>query len=471
MITSLRVQNFKAWADTGVIRLAPITVFFGANSSGKSSIQQFLLMLKQTAESPDRRRVFHAGGEGATPVALGSFRDYVFGHDSSKEIDFSLSWRLPDPLKIEDPKKKNSTFHAAEMAFRSRVGQGERSGQLQVREFTYSPGGRDGQPLFSVSMQPAAGRPSQYSLTTEGYNLVATLGRKWQLPSPVRYYGFPAEAVARYQNTEFVADLALALERQLRLVTYLGPLREPPSRNYKWSGDAPEHVGWSGERTIDAILAASNRRLNRRPKAKKEAFQEIVARWLKRMGLIEKFEIVPLAPDSDVYEARVSAWHGTETVLLPDVGFGVSQVLPVIAECFYAQPHSTIVMEQPEIHLHPAVQSKLADLFIETVRSGERGSPRQIQVVVESHSEHFLRRLQRRIAEEEIEASEVALYFCDTGPSGATLRPLDVDLFGNISNWPVDFFGDQMEDVVAQAKSGLKRQRAAKAADRGPASK
>src|SRR3954453_6058506 len=102
MLRTLKLANFKAWERTGRLRLAPITVFFGSNSSGKSSLHQFLLMLKQTAESPDRRRVFHGGGEGTTPVTLGSFRDYVFEHDVDREIAFSLEWTLPETLLIED---------------------------------------------------------------------------------------------------------------------------------------------------------------------------------------------------------------------------------------------------------------------------------------------------------------------------------------------------------------------------------
>ena len=74
MLTHLRIQNFKSWRDTGAVRLAPITVLFGNNSAGKSSIIQFLLMLKQTVESPDRRRVLHPGDE-HTLVDLGTFRD------------------------------------------------------------------------------------------------------------------------------------------------------------------------------------------------------------------------------------------------------------------------------------------------------------------------------------------------------------------------------------------------------------
>jgi len=120
-------------------------------------------------------------------------------------------------------------------------------------------------------------------------------------------------------------------------------------------------------------------------------------------------------------------------------------------------PHATIIMEQPEIHLHPAVQSQLADLFIETIRSREGGVDRHVQLVVETHSEHLLRRLQRRIAEGGLKPAEVAMYFCESGDQGSILRPLEVDVLGNIHNWPRDFFGDQMEDIARQAEVSLRK--------------
>jgi predicted ATPase len=145
-------------------------------------------------------------------------------------------------------------------------------------------------------------------------------------------------------------------------------------------------------------------------------------------------------------------------VLITDVGFGISQVLPVLTQSYYAPPNSTILLEQPELHLHPSVQKGLADFFITAAFARENGVPRNTQFLIESHSEHFLRRLQRRIAEERLHPRDVALYFCETTAEGSAIRELDVDLFGDIRDWPRDFFGDPVDDIAGQAEARLNRQ-------------
>jgi predicted ATPase len=147
-------------------------------------------------------------------------------------------------------------------------------------------------------------------------------------------------------------------------------------------------------------------------------------------------------------------------VKLTDVGFGVSQVLPVIVECFYVPRRSIVIFEQPEIHLHPRVQADLADLFVDAIRAREGGVPRECQFIIESHSEHFLRRLQRRIAEKELSEEDVALYFIHTEGAQARIEQLDVDAYGNIKNWPENFFGDEMADLVARTEAQAKRMQA-----------
>ena len=136
------------------------------------------------------------------------------------------------------------------------------------------------------------------------------------------------------------------------------------------------------------------------------------------------------------------------------MGFGVSQILPVLVLCFYADKGSTIILEQPEIHLHPAVQAGLADVFIDAVKR------RNIQIIFESHSEHLLKRLQRRIAEEKLAVKDTALYFCESENGDSILKQLDIDEFGNIINWPKDFFGDEFGEMAAMTKAAISRKAA-----------
>jgi predicted ATPase len=103
------------------------------------------------------------------------------------------------------------------------------------------------------------------------------------------------------------------------------------------------------------------------------------------------------------------------------------------------------------------VQADLADLFVDAIRARERGEARDCQFIVESHSEHFLRRLQRRIAEEALAKEDAALYFVHTEGAQAHIKELDIDLFGNIKNWPENFFGDEMGDLVARTEAQAKR--------------
>ena len=173
---------------------------------------------------------------------------------------------------------------------------------------------------------------------------------------------------------------------------------------------------------------------------------------MKEIGLIESFSLKPIAPNRKDYEVRVRKTKDSPEVLITDVGFGVSQILPVLVLCYYVPKGSIIVLEQPEIHLHPFVQSALADVLIDVVKN------REVQVIVESHSEHLVRRLQRRIAENVIQPDDIALYFCQIEDGASQIEQLNVDLFGNVSNWPKDFFGDEMGDLLAMAEAGIKRQ-------------
>jgi len=234
---------------------------------------------------------------------------------------------------------------------------------------------------------------------------------------------------------------------------YLGPLREFPQRDYKWKGSEPADMGRRGERVVDALLAARERnKISLGRGRKSQTLEERIAYWLKKLGLIYDFSVKAIAENSSIYQVKVRKSPSSAEVLITDVGFGVSQILPVLVLCYYVPEGSIVLLEQPEIHLHPSVQCGLADVFIDAVKN------RNIQIILESHSEHLLRRLQRRIAEAKLDPKDTALYFCDIGKEGSSLTPLDVNLFGDIENWPKDFFGDEMADMAAITRAAVKRQ-------------
>src|SRR5262249_48055585 len=145
-------------------------------------------------------------------------------------------------------------------------------------------------------------------------------------------YAFPDQARTFFQNAGFLADLEAAYEKEIDKIFYLGPLREFPKRDYLWARSRPTDVGQRGEKAIDAILAATEAKETRNLKAKAhlKTFQEMIAYWLQEMGLIHSFKVVEIASGSNRWQAKVRTRAGASEVLLTDVGFGVSQVLPVV---------------------------------------------------------------------------------------------------------------------------------------------
>jgi predicted ATPase len=452
MLTSLGLSNFKAWKSIRKMRLAPITGLFGTNSSGKSSILQFLLMLKQTADSADRGLVLHLGDD-KSPVSLGTFSDLVTKHDASEGMNIDVEWRVEKPISIKDPdQRRASLFESDELSFTADI-DCNGTGKLVVQSLRYGLGTAS----FTVSRKEGK---NEYALSASagGFKFKRHQQRAWPLPAPVKFYGFPDEVRAYFQNAGFLSTLELALEKMLHNVYYLGPLRDSPRREYAWAGGDPADMGRRGENAIAAMLAARERGLKiSRGKGKpKLTLEEYVAFWLKELGLISEFRVEEISQGTNLYRAWVRRGPDAPEVLITDVGFGVSQVLPVLVLSYYAPEGSTILLEQPEIHLHPTVQLRLADVFIDAM------NVRKIQFIIESHSEHLLRRFQRRIAEgATIQREQTALYFCDMDGSGSMLTPLDVDLYGSIKNWPRDFFGNEMEDIAAMSQAALSRRKIA----------
>ena len=448
MLRVLNLTNFKAWRRLKM-PLARITGIFGTNSSGKSSVLQFLLLLKQTKNATDRGLVLDFGGPGEL-VNMGGYRDVVNRGDGDLDIEWTLNWALSDELRIRDPSGRRTAVLMEGRDLQTSCRIGLRGPNLTTRHIKYRFANND------FFIEPKAERPSEFILKSDGdhdIHFIRNLGRKWALPGPVKTHLFPDQAQTYYQNTSFLSQFEAEYEALMDSVFYLGPLREYPQREYRWSGASPVDVGPRGEHSVDAILAATSRneRMNLEPKWKLMKFQEMIAYWLKELELIHSFEIKEIAQSSNLYHARVRASKSSPETMLTDVGFGVSQVLPVLVLLYYVPEGSIALMEQPELHLHPSVQSKLADVILAVAKR------RNIQVIVESHSEHLLRRFQRRAAEGGADSSDLKLYFVSNYRGVAKLEDLDLNEFGEIENWPNHFFGDEMGEIAAISKASIER--------------
>lgn len=462
MFTEIRAQNFKSWANLE-LPLGKVTGLFGTNSSGKTSILQVPLLLKQTVESADRTLPLDLGDD-RSAIRLGTFADVLRDHDAHARLELGLSWRLGHTLTVDDPVTKGKIlFEADGLSFVTEVG--VRREAMVVEGFQYIAGNNE------VRLKRERSTGDVYALSAtindNARYLKRALGRKWSLPAPVKCYGFPDQVNAYFQNAGFVGDLELSFENQLRNTYYLGPLRETPQPDYTWTGARPSDVGYKGERAVPALLAArlSGERKNFRGWTKGGRRQRLmtveqhVAEWLQELGLVHSFSVDPLYEGANIYRVYVKRSESSSKVGLTDVGFGISQVLPVLVLLAYVPEGSTVIMEQPEIHLHPAVQAGLADLILESA------IVRNIQVIVESHSEHLLRRIQMRVAEERlgngtpVGADDVRLWFIDQPGPMSVATDLKLNEFGEIVNWPQNFFGDPFGETARIAKAAMRRRR------------
>ena len=451
MLKRLKLHNFKSWPEAEV-KFGRITGLFGANSSGKSSLMQFLLLLKQTRDSTDRAATLDLDGRF---VELGTAEDIVHRHASYRQLSFTLGFEHIPGLQVYDmsSNERKPIAYSREIAVRAKIGIDR--GSFQSRALTYKIANAE------FSLERIKGSDTEFDLFARvpgsDFSFVRARGRTRKLSKPVKTYRFPDEARSYFQNSGFLDELEAAFEAALDNLYYLGPLRENPQRGYFRARSRPADIGEKGERSIDVIIAAQEAGEGQNPelRGREIPFSRIVAHRLRELGLIDDLRIEKIGLGSSLWQAKVRTGDDAAEVTLTDVGFGVSQVLPVIVLLHHAPEGSTVLLEQPEIHLHPLAQAELADVIIHAA------THRKVQVVLESHSEHLLLRLQRRIAEERVSADDVALYFCRMRNGASGIEALDLDEYGNIRNWPDKFMGDAFAETAQAELARLDRMKKA----------
>lgn len=422
---TLRLKNFRRFEDTGTMHLSPTTMLFGKNSSGKTSILRAMLLMKQLFDAPLDGEVSLSGAT----VDLGSYRELVFGGDVKRDVEISFDL---DPqegvrfrLKEEDdlmPGLLNSPHVALRLHWNVR------DSYTQIDEIVFS------------SSSDSSQRVAVSRLGPSEFRIDWPFGQAVRIQRPLSFASLRfihAEMRGR-GNREVVQALdyfMFLMMEQLFLaahsLVHVGPLRQPPDRAYR-----TKQPGSPG--TTKSVIQALDHG---------QEVQERVSSALRAMGIAENIELQRLAPG---YVGVVLREPATEReVNLADVGFGVSQVLPLLVELATCTPGSTVLIEQPELHLHPDAQGELADVLVSLA------AERRVGLVMESHSEHILLRLQRRIAEGSLDPDSVAAYFVEDGE----VRLAAIREDGHISpeSIPSGFFDEDWEDAVKLAMAAAER--------------
>jgi predicted ATPase len=443
MFRKLYLKNFKVWGDQlwdEGVELAPVTLLLGTNSAGKTSLLQALLLLKQTFQSPDPNLDLNLGGQANDIADFGRYEDIVHEHEVRNELGLAVD--------VQAPGDESGPLYTQPSFIRYRATFTSVMGVPEVARLSLS-GGESMESMNAAGFSLTRGERATYGIGIPG---IPDTGEATRSFHPEKALFFPQDALsAMGAARDTVQKLSLEVHRQFRNIYYLGPLREYPQRSYLWNSAKPGEIGPRGEQAVSALLASDNA-----PKRKTQdddwvrgELVEHVSRWLAKLGIADKL-VLEKQGRSRHYDVVIKRQGASASLI--DVGFGVSQVLPMLVLAYFVPRGATIVAEQPEIHLHPLAQAGLADLMTEVAHE------RDVQFIVETHSEYMFRHLQLLIAEEKLTPAECRLYFVSRSKQdAATLSPLHVDEFGRISNWPSNFFGDALGDTEQQMARMMER--------------
>lgn len=441
MLRSIRLTNFRSFAESGVLPLRPLTLILGPNSSGKSSILKAISLVRQTVAARDPSVPLVLNGP---YLDLGSYHDVVFRHSLKRTLGLCFSLDAAVDLEADyarPTRRRHETTRVLTLS--GEFGYFARPTRVYWKRTT-------------VETEPTG---IQFRLEASGAKAVASVSRGTQeahaTVRPEKFYGLADRGIGLQRWTgdppvpsPEIAWLLISHEftSTFQRVLHLGPLRDTPHRTYVVGGEAPLDVGSQGESAIQALWAASRKKVSR------PAFVA-VNDWLRRLDMAKEIRFRRISPTQYVVEVE-DARTGVVSSL-PDVGFGVSQILPALIQLQLMAPQSTLLMEQPEIHLHPTLQTALTDVLISATDTKR-------QVIAETHSELLLSRLQRRIAERKIALESVAILYVEMTPEGSVARELRLDEFGNfIDQLPTGFFSEEYTERLEQAKSVALRQRPA----------
>lgn len=415
-------------------------MLLGPNNSGKSAALSALRLLSQTIESYDRKVPLLLNGKHGD---FGTFKDLVFRNSIRRSIGIELAVDNDGRvLHRRSPKRQSVSLTYSFRSARKQI-------ILRSAEFL-AEGGQSARFEHSdeadgLHIKQLLGREIEVSLRNELNRRVSFFHF---LPNSL-WYGSKARSHSEITAKQIKKAEELSVELRpiytaLTTLDYLSALRKAPSRTYAYSGEQHAKVGASGENAM-SILAMDA--LIRGKKSR--GLRDGIVNWLSKAGVADAIDVEDLA--GRFFELQVRHPRTGAMQNIADVGFGISQVLPVLVGGLNCQSGSTFVVEEPEIHLHPKAQAELGDFFLEL-------KSRNVQSIIETHSEHLILRLLQHVASGALSPSDIVFYSVVGGEDGCSFAKIEVDGKGSfIGGWPSGFFPERLEEArkLAAARAGL----------------
>lgn len=381
---------------------------FGANSSGKSSCIHALTCLSQTLKIQNNATPLVLDDEYAN-VHLGRFIEVI--HSKSYQDLLSLGIKLDrkvDYFEFNDEGKATNKKGEVEAVYRFKCSQ--RTQDIRIENANISIGHND----YAIKW------------TTSGYSVTnRSTSKKMTLDLGAGFL-FDPESMFK-QGHKLTPDFfplinaQNALSEELRNSFYLGPFRESPRRKYATRGANPVEVGAMGESTV-TMLANESFQTQKRIHIKQ------IAKWLTKLGLAKSMNISRVGK-SDLVDIKLGLHDGAE-LPIADLGYGLSQIMPVLTQCSFAQKKSTLLFEQPEIHLHTKSSRHLASVFIETIKT------KKCNVLLETHSPDLVKQLMQELRNGTITTDQLVMYKVTRENKETCIHEIEVDDdFDVYENW------------------------------------
>ena len=410
-ITKIAVSGFKSLAEECAIDIRPLTILAGANSSGKSSIMQPLLMLKQTLEAPYDPGPLLIEGPNVQFTLAEQFLSKLIGEERA------------DCFQIGIETRDSEFFSSVRTIFKK--GQSE----IELVEMTDKSG----------SVARPSGRPKHITLYPEmPIEEIEALADQNLIPEASnavrrsRCFLYPEQHPGGYVSVAGAASLHHHIFNSI----HLPGLRNNPERTYKPASTGPRYPG-TFENYVASIIHEWQETIDERLETLADALHT-----LGLTGQVGTKKIGDTRIELQVGRLRDDRTSETDMVSIADVGIGVSQVLPVLVALIVAEPGQLVYLEQPELHLHPRAQVALAQVLADAAKRG-------VRVVAETHSSLLLLAVQTLVAEGDLSPELVKLHWFTRGEDGTTkIDTADLDEVGAYGDWPEDF-----DDVDLKAQS------------------